>query len=239
VIIIPAIDLMEGEVVRLYQGRAEEKTRYTHLGDPLEVAERWMNEGAEYLHIIDLDAALGRGENRDTIKQILSSVDLGIQVGGGIRSLDVARNMLESDVERIILGSLALSNVTDLEILLNDYGGGRVVVSLDYSDNTVLTRGWREETELTLESAFNYFLDLGVEWFLTTSTDRDGTLMGPDIQGLQRLTGRDGNIIAAGGIGSLKNLVELECIGVDAVVIGKALYEGRFTLKEAISEVSD
>jgi len=233
--ILPAVDLMGGKVVRLLRGDPATKKTYDHLGDPITVAQRWESEGARYLHIVDLDAALGLGSSMETIRTIVDAVEIPIQVGGGIRSLDIAHDYLRVGVARIVLGSLAFRDPSQVRAILDSYGSRRVVVALDNIKGKVVVRGWRESTEYTVEEAISMFSSIGVDIFLLTAVARDGTLMGPDLELLNRII-LLGNVhtIAAGGISSLKDLVSLDNIGVYGVVIGKALYEGKIRLAEAL-----
>ena len=232
--VIPAIDIMDGQVVRLTKGDEEARTSYGSFGSPLETARRWQDEGAEYIHIIDLDATLSRGDNRGLIQEIVETLDVPVQFGGGIRSLDLARALLAGDLGRIILGSMALKSPESVASLSEEYGSDRVVIALDHRRGIVLDKGWKGSTGRPIEEALREFTDLGLKWFLITDTDRDGTLEGPDTETYSKLSS-EASVIASGGVGSLGDLGTLVGTGVDAVVVGKALYEGVFTLPEALS----
>ncbi|MBC8224352.1 1-(5-phosphoribosyl)-5-[(5-phosphoribosylamino)methylideneamino] imidazole-4-carboxamide isomerase [Candidatus Bathyarchaeota archaeon] len=234
--VIPAIDIMDGQVVRLTKGDQEARTSYRDLGSPLDVARRWWSEGAEYLHVIDLDATLSRGDNRGLVQAIVDDLQIPIQFGGGIRSLESARGLLDKGVDRIILGSLAMKSPEGVASLREEYGEDRIVIALDHRRGVVLDKGWKGSTGRPLEEALREFTDLGLKWFLITDTDRDGTLEGPDTETYTKLSER-ASIIASGGVGSLGDLGTLGGTGVEAVVVGKALYEGLFTLPEALSYV--
>jgi phosphoribosylformimino-5-aminoimidazole carboxamide ribotide isomerase len=234
--VIPAIDIMDSQVVRLTKGNQEARTSYRDLGSPLDVARLWLSEGAEYLHVIDLDATLVLGDNRDLVQVIVDDLQIPLQVGGGIRSLESARGLLDNGVDRIILGSLAMKSPEEVSSLREEYGEGRIVIALDHRRGVVLDKGWKGSTGRLLEEAMREFTDLGLEWFLITDTDRDGTLEGPDTDTYVKLSER-ASIIASGGVGSLEDLSTLRGTGVEAVVVGKALYEGVFTLPEALSYV--
>jgi phosphoribosylformimino-5-aminoimidazole carboxamide ribotide isomerase len=234
--VIPAIDIMDGQVVRLTKGDEGARTDYGDSGSPLDTARRWRSEGAEYLHVIDLDATLGRGDNRDLVQSIVDDLQIPIQIGGGIRSLESARSFLDKGVDRIILGSLAMKSPEGVSSLKDEYGEDRIVVALDHRRGIVLDKGWKGSTGRPLEEALMEFTGLGLKWFLITDTDRDGTLEGPDTETYAKLSG-DASIIASGGVGSLGDLGTLVGTGVEAVVVGKALYEGVFTLPEALSHV--
>lgn len=236
--LIPAIDLMDGEVVRLLKGEEKTKTSYRAMGDPVKVAKTWEKQGAEYLHIIDLDAALGLGDNRVTIRNILRSTGIPLQVGGGIRSHEYAKSILEQGVNRIMVGSMAFNNIPILKMLLNEYGPERIIVALDHSNNLIRTKGWREGTEISILTALNEYSELGAELFLVTDIEKDGTLEGPDIENLRRIITGDYRIIVAGGIGSISDLKRVKELGAEAVIVGKALYEGRFNLSAALKKVN-
>jgi phosphoribosylformimino-5-aminoimidazole carboxamide ribotide isomerase len=233
--VIPAIDLMKGKVVRLSHGDPKTAKVYDQLGDPLTIAKMWEKDGANTLHIIDLDAALNMGNNFAMISKIADAVNLSIQVGGGIRKLETAENLLEMGISRIILGALAFNEPHTLTKLQKKFGNERLIVALDHQDGRVMVEGWKTPTKLGIEEALVKFLDLQVKTFLVTSITQDGTLIGPDINTLSKVCMYPRvSIIAAGGVSSLNDLIILKRIGVKGVVVGKALYEGVFTLKEAI-----
>jgi len=233
--IIPAIDLMDGKVVRLVRGDPQTVKAYEHLGDAVTVAKKWESEGADAIHVVDLDATLERGSNFEIIEKIARAVDTPIQVGGGIRSSETAQKLLNMEIDRIVLGALAFKEPTTLVKILENYGDERVVVALDYCNDEVMIRGWKTTTRLSVDEALARFQSLKVKIFLVTSIARDGTLLGPDYETLARLCKRSGiSVIASGGIGSLGDVASLKRVGVWGVVIGKALYEGLFNLKDAL-----
>lgn len=225
---------MNGKVVRLFKGEPKTVKAYDYLGKPIAVAKKWEEDGADALHIVDLDAAFGRGDNLATVLKIVRAVNLPVQVGGGIRSLKRAEALLATGADYIVLGTLAFSKPEALEELREKFGD-RVIVALDYSDGRVMVKGWKESAGLRVEEALEKFLALHVKTFLLTSIVKDGTLKGVDSKVLsQACAYKDARIIAAGGVGRLGDLTILKRIGVYGVVIGKALYEGFFTLKEAL-----
>ena len=236
--LIPAIDIMGGGVVRLRRGDENAVTRYDAEGTPLELARFWYEQGAECLHLVDLDAALGRASNEEIVKAIIVDVGVPVQVGGGIRSLESARGLLDLGAGRIVLGSMALEDPDSVAVLLDEYGESRVIVALDHRRGVVLRRGWKEPTGWRLEAALGEFAAKGVEWFLVTDVDRDGAMEGPDLETYSRIKG-GASIIASGGVRSLADLLRLRETGVEAAVVGRALYEGRFTLVEAIRSLED
>ncbi|MCW4004448.1 MAG: 1-(5-phosphoribosyl)-5-[(5-phosphoribosylamino)methylideneamino]imidazole-4-carboxamide isomerase [Candidatus Bathyarchaeota archaeon] len=237
--LIPAIDLMSGKIVRLTRGEAKTaKTYEKKFGTPLEAAKRWRDEGAGKLHIIDLDAAFGIGDNRAVIAEVAKNIDLPIQVGGGIRSYEIAEKILQTGVTQVILGALAFSDPSAITKIQKKFSDESVIVALDNKDGQIMVEGWQTKTAMTVDDALDKYTALGVRRFLITSIAQDGMLTGPD---LQTLSGAalypNVKIIAAGGIGTLGDLVALKEIGVEGAVIGKALYEEKFTLKQAIQTI--
>lgn len=233
--IIPALDIMEGEVVRLLRGDPEYVESYEHLGDPVTQARRWEDEGAGILHVVDLDAALELGNNSDVIEAIVEAVEVPVQVGGGIRSLDKARALLIMGVKRVVLGSLPFRDPSSLKALLDEFGSRRTIVALDHIDGTVMMRGWRTPAGTTVNDALLRFTGLGVELFLVTSVMRDGAMTGPDIEILEKLRHPGVDLIAAGGISSIGDLAALDRLDIYGVVVGRALYDGMFSLREALT----
>jgi phosphoribosylformimino-5-aminoimidazole carboxamide ribotide isomerase len=233
--VIPAVDLMDGSVVRLLRGDPTTSKRYADYGNPVETAQRWADAGAPMIHVVDLDAAIGRGDNLPVIAEITRSVPVPVQVGGGIRSFDVARRLFAQGVARIIVATLALEREPVLRRLLASYGDTRIMVALDYLHGTVMKRGWTRTTVLTLEEALATFQGIGVSKFLLTAISQDGRLAGPDVATLRGVVRTvEAEIFAAGGVTSLDDVARLKRVGVTGIVVGKALYEGRFTLEDAL-----
>jgi phosphoribosylformimino-5-aminoimidazole carboxamide ribotide isomerase len=238
--LIPAIDLMNGKIVRLTHGDPKTAKVYNQFGGPVETAKKWKKEGAGKLHIIDLDAALGIGDNLSVIAEIVERVDLPIQVGGGIRKVEAAEKLLKLGVNQVILGALAFSDTEAVTQIQQMFGVESVIVALDNRDGKIMVEGWKTATGLSMKEALEKFASLGVKVFLVTSITRDGTLSGPDLDTLSEACQYpDVEVIAAGGIGGLDDLVALKQVGVEGAVIGKALYEGRFTLKEALKMIGE
>ena len=236
--LIPAIDLMNGKIVRLSRGDPKTAKVYNQFGGPVETARKWRAEGATKLHIIDLDAAFGMGDNLVVITEIAESVELPIQVGGGIRTIETAQKLLTMGISQVILGALAFSDPKAITRIQQEFGSGTVIVALDNKDGKIMVEGWKTPTTLGVKEALKKFTVLGVKRFLVTSITKDGTLSGPDLETLSEACQYPNvEIIAAGGIGNLNDLTALKRVGVEGVVIGKALYEGRFTLKEALKSV--
>jgi len=246
---------MDGKIVRLTRGNANTAKSYERkFGTPVQAAKRWYDEGAGKLHIIDLDAAFGNGNNHSVISQIASEVPLPIQVGGGIRSVEIATKLFKTGIKQVILGSFAFSNTSAVIKIRDKFGADSVIVALDNNkEGKVMTQGWKTPrgflvkrnrhfvlSELNVKSALEMFLGLGITRFLITSIVSDGTLTGPDLETLKiAVQYQNAKIIAAGGIGTLNDLVALKKVGVEGAVIGKALYEGRFTLKQALQKVGE
>jgi len=237
--LIPAIDLMNGKIVRLTRGEAKTAKFYEgKFGTPVEAAQRWRDEGASKLHIIDLDAAFGIGNNHSVIAEVAKNVNLPIQVGGGIRSLETAEKLFQTGIIQVILGALAFRDSSAIGKIQKKFGLDSAIVALDNKEGLIMVEGWKTETAMTVDDALEKYTAMGVRNFLITSIAQDGMLNGPDLQTLIGATQfPNTKIIAAGGIGSIGDLAALKEIGVEGAVIGKALYEGRFTLKEAIQKI--
>ncbi len=238
--VIPAIDLMNGKIVRLSRGNPKTAKVYSDFGNPLEIAKKWKNEGAKKLHIIDLDTAFGLGDNIPTITEIARNLSVPIQVGGGIRTMKDVENLLRVGISQVILGALAFREPGVLREIAEKFGENIAVVALDNKEGKIMVEGWKTPTGLDVKEAIRKFVSLSVRAFLVTSIIRDGMLSGPDIKTLKEACKEsDAIVIAAGGISNIDDLAILKSIGVEAVVIGKALYEGKFTLKEALEKVRE
>ncbi len=236
--VIPAIDLMNGKVVRLSRGDPATAKLYDYMGTPVEIALKWKSQGAERLHIIDLDATFDKPNNLAVVAEISKATGLPIQVGGGIRTVEGIEALLTSGISYVILGALAFSDPTAINRVQQKFGSAPVIVALDNKDGKVMVAGWQTPTAFTMTEALEKFSKLGVKTFLVTSIVKDGMLQGPDLETLRQACQYPNvNVIAAGGIGGLNDLVALKRIGVEGAIVGKALYEGRFTLEEAIKTV--
>ena len=229
--IIPAIDLMEEKVVRLYKGNPNKKTIYSE--DPLGIAKKWERAGADMLHLVDLDATLGMGSNFEVLRNIAKSVNIPVEVAGGLRNQSLIENAL-GFAQRVVIGTLAYRDKTTLDKLLTMYGNDRIVISVDHSDGLIVVRGWQETTNLSLIDAVNEFVEMGFSEFLSTSINRDGTLIGPDLKWLQQINqNKNLNVIASGGISSIDDVNKVKEIHPFGVILGKALYENQITIEEA------
>jgi phosphoribosylformimino-5-aminoimidazole carboxamide ribotide isomerase len=229
VIVIPAIDLRGGRAVRLVRGDPRAETSYSE--EPVAVAERFQQEGARRMHVVDLDAALGDGDNREVIREICLSVAVPVQVGGGVRSLDEIRAILELGAARVILGTAAAADATFVARAVEEFAE-HIVVALDVRGGKVMVRGWTEEGP-ELDSAIPMLVDAGAPRFLVTSIARDGTLEGPDLSLYRRVLGlSDRPLIASGGVRDAADVWALRDLGCEAVVTGKALYERTLKLAQ-------
>ncbi|MFO7815137.1 MAG: 1-(5-phosphoribosyl)-5-[(5-phosphoribosylamino)methylideneamino]imidazole-4-carboxamide isomerase [Halanaerobiales bacterium] len=236
-IILPAIDLKEGKVVRLEQGDFNKETVYS--SDPVRIATQFENKGAGWLHIVDLDgASAGESRNFDLIKKIRKRTDLSIQTGGGIRSINDVKRLIEAGINRVILGTLAVKNSEILSEIIEKFGSEKILVSIDAHNGKVATSGWRKKSNLEVLEFARALEQKGVMYILYTDIKRDGMLVGPDFAGLKELKKNTGlNIIASGGISSLNEIVKLADLGFYGVITGQALYKDKIDLKDAIEKV--
>jgi phosphoribosylformimino-5-aminoimidazole carboxamide ribotide isomerase len=228
-----AIDLLSGSVVTLKQGKEEMKTTWEE--GAVEIASRWEREGADGLHIIDLDAAFGKGSNSKTISRIIERAKIPVEVGGGIRSRAAADAWLDSGAARVILGTLAYKEPETLSGLLSQRGPEKIVVASDYSGSTVVTSGWTASQGVGVIEATRKFEAAGVVNLLATAVGRDGMATGPDLETLRVICafGSKLRVLASGGIRSMHDLVEIERRGAVGAVIGRALYDGSVELAVA------
>jgi len=229
--IIPAIDLMEGKVVRLYKGDPNKKTIYSE--NPLEIAKKWESAGADMIHLVDLDATLGSGSNFDLLKSIAKSIKIPVQVAGGLRNETIIEEALKF-ATRVVIGTLAFKDKTALDSLLTTYGKEKLVISVDHNDGNIVTNGWKETTSLELVSIVKDLVKNGFTEFLSTSINRDGTLQGPDLKWLSSLGEiKNVNVIASGGISNIEDVMSVKKLNPFGVILGKALYENQVTIEEA------
>jgi phosphoribosylformimino-5-aminoimidazole carboxamide ribotide isomerase len=224
--IIAAVDIIGGSVVRLVKGDPAKKVVYS--SDPLETARKLEVAGADMLHIVDLDAALSNGSNAELFARIAEAVRIPVQVAGGIRNPEKVEELL-TKAARVVLGTMAYS---DPEVVrkLAKKNPGRIVVSIDQIDNNVMVKGWKESTGLKVSEAISQFESMGVDEFLLTSIDRDGTLQGPDIRVLAEAAS-SARIIASGGIASVEDIVKVRSAGCSSVILGKAMYDGKVSIE--------
>ena len=225
-----AIDILKGRVVTLVKGDPSASTEWET--DALEAAARWQEEGADGLHVIDLDHAIGSGSNGEVIQSVLGAANIPVEVGGGIRSVEEARRWLDLGASRVVLGTMAFKNPEKLREILRDVGPRRVAVAVDFKEDRVLTSGWRQTESVDILRAVESFGRLGVETIIATAVERDGTANGPDFNAYRALRGLGIRIIASGGIRSPEDIARLNAEGLDGVIIGRALYEGTVRLAE-------
>lgn len=234
--IYPAIDIKNGKCVRLKQGKFDEVTIYNE--NPVEAAKEWEQKGASYLHVVDLDGALeGSSVNIETIAKICSVVSIPVQTGGGIRKMKHIEEKIAAGVNRVIIGTAAVKNPSLVKEAVEKFGADAIVVGIDAKDGMVAIEGWekvsgKSAVELTLEMK-----EFGVKTIVYTDISKDGMLSGPNIESTKDLVEQTGlDIIASGGVSSMKDLEELSTIRVEGAIIGKALYHGAIKLEDVVNQ---
>lgn len=235
-LIIPAIDLRDGKVVRLFQGRFDRQKVYSD--NPVKTAKYWAKQGAKSLHIVDLDgASLGAPKNIKVLKEIIDQVGIGVEFGGGVRSIPTISKLFDLGVQRVILGTKAASDAKFLKQAWEKFGE-RIIVSIDAKCGKVLTQGWNCKAAKTTLAFAKELKKIGFKQLIYTDISKDGTLAGPNIAGIKELLKETQlKVIASGGVSELKDLTKLSKLkkqGLSGVIVGKALYEGKFTLAEAL-----
>jgi phosphoribosylformimino-5-aminoimidazole carboxamide ribotide isomerase len=235
----PAIDMRDGKCVRLLQGDYNQETVY---GDsPFDMAKQFTDQVAEWIHMVDLDGAKdGKKMNHDHVLRVAKELPAKVQIGGGIRSMDDVSFYLDAGVDRVILGSAAVSNPEFVRDALKRYGGSKIAIGLDARDGYVATEGWLETSHIMAVDLAKRLIEEGAETFIFTDISKDGMLQGPNVEAigeLARITGKD--VIASGGVSSIDDLVSLKKDerNIAGAIIGKALYTGRFTLSDALGSV--
>ncbi len=235
--IFPAIDIRGGRCVRLIKGARDAELHYDE--DPVEVAQRWQDAGSECLHVIDLGAALGEEDSSEVVLEIAAKVMIPVQTGGGLRDEEKIERMIEGGVGRVILGTRALRDAEFLRRVIETHGAERVVVALDCEGERVKIAGCEEDSPLTIDAVIESSEKCGVDRFLVTATDRDGTFGGLRVDLVQRiLESSNSRVVAAGGVGTLAHVeaaLQLNHPRLEGIVIGRALYEGSVDLREAIA----
>ena len=234
-ILLPAIDILDGKAVRLAKGSFDDQTAYDP--DPLTAALRWADAGARALHVVDLDGARsGAPKNLEQVRRITGAVDVPLQLGGGLRGSDAVRAAIGAGAARVVLGTAAYHDVDFIDTAVAELGD-RVVVSLDARDGFLATAGWTEQTRIPVESVIERMSHRGVRRFVYSSIERDGMLAGPDLEGATRVAQAvKGSFVYSGGVsslGDLRSLAALRQVNLRGVIVGKALYEARFTVEEA------
>ena len=235
--IIPAIDLKDGRCVRLFQGDFNQETVFSD--DPLAMAQSWQDQGSQRLHVVDLDGAIrGNPVHLEIISSIVKTLDIPVQVGGGIRDLSSAEAWIEIGVARVVIGTAAVRDPDMVQEVCRKLGSEKIVVSVDAKDGLVALQGWQESSSVTVLDLASQMAKLGVVRLLYTDISRDGTLTGPDLVTNARLTSEtDLAIQASGGVSSLEDLRRLLRTGVEGVIIGRALYTGAVSLPNALEAI--
>lgn len=232
--LLPAVDVADGQAVRLVQGEAGSETSY---GDPIDAALAWQSAGAEWIHLVDLDAAFGRGSNRDLLNEVIGKLDVKVELSGGIRDDESLRAAMASGCTRVNLGTAALENPEWCARAIAEYGD-RIAVGLDVRGTTLAARGWTKEGGDLWEVLARLEAD-GCSRYVVTDVTKDGTLQGPNLDLLKQLTEHTNKpIVASGGVSSLEDLrqiASLTSLGVEGAIVGKALYAGAFTLEAALA----
>ncbi|MEM9446351.1 MAG: 1-(5-phosphoribosyl)-5-[(5-phosphoribosylamino)methylideneamino]imidazole-4-carboxamide isomerase [Verrucomicrobiota bacterium] len=232
-ILLPAIDLMSGQVVRLRQGKAEEKTVYSD--DPVAFAQEWQAKGGDYLHVVDLDGAFeGTSKNLEAVRNICQALTIPVELGGGLRDLKAIETILNTGVSRGIIGSKACQDPAFVEQAVKVFGGERVAVGIDARDGKVATKGWVELSQWNAKDLALKMQDLGVQTIIYTDIATDGMLTGPNFDALQEMNDAlEINLVASGGVSDRSDIERLnEMEDLYGVIIGKALYENRIRLEE-------
>lgn len=227
--VIPSIDLMNGNVVRLVRGDPANKVVYSD--NPIETARKWEAAGADMLHVVDLDATLRTGiNNNEIVFKIIDSVKIPVQVAGGIRSINAINEMLNKNAAKVVLGTIAYKEPDSIRQIAKKKIE-KLVISIDQNNGRVMIDGWREASSYGIVDAINLFMSMGIREFLLTSIDRDGTLNGPDVTTLSLASSfANSLIIASGGISSLEDIIRVRSAGCYSVILGKAVYEGKISI---------
>jgi phosphoribosyl isomerase A len=235
--LLPAVDVAGGQAVRLVQGEAGSET---HYGEPLAAALAWQQAGAQWIHLVDLDAAFGRGSNRDLLAAVVGQLDVAVEMSGGIRDDETLAAALATGCRRVNVGTAALENPAWVRQAIAQYGD-RIAVGLDVRGTTLSARGWTQDGGELFEVLSRLDAD-GCARYVVTDVRRDGTLTGPNLELLRSVcAATDRPVVASGGVSSLADLralAELVPLGVEGAIVGKALYAGEFTLEQALAEVS-
>jgi phosphoribosylformimino-5-aminoimidazole carboxamide ribotide isomerase len=240
-IVIPAIDLMDGKCVRLIMGKPE--TKKVYFDDPLIPLERFIQDGAKWIHVIDLDATLNFGENMNIIKQILKKAKeakVKVQVGGGINSFEKAEELIKYGADRVIFGTALIENPELVKKFSEVFGPEKTAAAIDVKEEKIAVKGWRKELNLPYKDLILKIKEFNIGALILTLIEKDGTLAGPSINKISKIARLSKvEFIASGGIGSLEDIKRLSKLKLDGVIVGKALYEQIFTLKEAMEAAEE
>lgn len=231
----PAIDIRNGQCVRLRQGQFHDQEIYSN--SPAKVAKQWEDQGATFIHLVDLDGALhGHGVNEDVIKEITNIVSIPVQVGGGIRTIKDIENKINLGVNRVIIGTKAVENPAFIKEAISMFGADRIVIGIDAKNGMVAIEGWEKISSYNAVTLAIQMRELGVKTIVYTDIAKDGMLQGPNVECTKEMVDATGlDIIASGGVSSLKDLESVNQVNAHGVIIGKALYENRINLEEAIT----
>lgn len=232
--LLPAVDIRRGRVVRLSQGEAQRETSYHD--DPVAQADRFVAAGARWIHVVDLDRAFDTGDNLDTIRRLVERIrgTARIEVGGGVRSLDALRAVLDLGVERVVLGTAAVTEPALVPEALDLAGSRRIAIGLDAKGGRIAIRGWVETTGLLVDDLCRRVVREGATTVIYTDVSRDGMLGGPDLEGATRLQALGAAVIASGGVSALGDISAAREAGLAGIIVGRAIYEGRFTVEQAL-----
>lgn len=232
-ILFPAIDIYKGRSVRLLYGKFDKVTDY---GLPIEMAQKWQSQGAEYLHVVDLNGAVGSGDNLAVIREIVKNINIPIQLGGGARTLDDINRRLDLGVERVILGTSCYSNPEILEQAIKKFGAKHIVCGIDAKSGKVAIKGWVESVDITPIDLGLKMREFGIQTVVYTDISRDGALTGVNVEACKIMAEKTGlNVIASGGVSSLNDLTDLGKINMYGVILGKAIYEDKFDVATALT----
>ena len=235
--LLPAVDVANGQAVRLVQGRAGTETDY---GSPLDAALAWQSDGADWVHLVDLDAAFGRGNNADLLSQVVGTLDIKVEMSGGIRDDESLAAALATGCQRVNIGTAALENPEWCARVIAEHGD-KVAIGLDVRGSTLAARGWTEDGG-DLWAVLARLEAQGCARYVVTDVTKDGTLLGPNVELLKQVCAESkAPVVASGGVSSLNDLrvlATLRAVGVEGAIVGKALYSGAFTLPEALAAVS-
>jgi phosphoribosylformimino-5-aminoimidazole carboxamide ribotide isomerase len=240
-ILLPAIDIRDGRAVRLERGDFTKETIYVE--DPLDAARAWVEQGARFLHVVDLDGArAGEPVNLHHLRRIAQELEVGVQYGGGLRSVVAVRQALAAGADRVVLGTAAYTDIDFLDEVLGSWGR-RVLVAVDVREGHVSVSGWTKATQMLAEDLIERMQRRGVKQFIYTNVDKDGMLEGPDLEEVRRIgEAIRGRFLYSGGIASLDDLRalrELRLVNLAGIVSGKALYEHRFTIADGVAALKD
>jgi phosphoribosylformimino-5-aminoimidazole carboxamide ribotide isomerase len=237
--LLPAIDLRRGRVVRLSQGEAHRETVYGD--DPLAIAERFAAEGAAWIHLVDLDRAFGEGDNTALVGRVIAGLGdrLRVQAGGGFRTLEAVERMLELGAARVVIGTAAVRSPELVPAALARAGAERLAVGIDARAGIVAIRGWREQSGERVDDLARRVIGEGIRTLVYTDVARDGMLAGPDLAGAAALRALGAEVIASGGIATLDDVRRVRDAGLAGAIVGRAIYEGRFTVREAVEATQE